>query len=1174
MTSGIRALILEADPGDSEKILAELQAATLDVKAFRVRTPEEFRERLASSEIDLILANYAVSNVDGVSALDIAKELAPDVPFLFVSESIGEEKAVEALRDGAMDWVLKDRLSRLGPAVHRAMDRRMQGQRRRADQDQLRLTSHRFEYAAKATSDAVWDWEIARDENWIRETEAQQSGDEHDVYWWFARVHPGDRERVATDLRAAVARGDQRWNSEFRFRLGDGEHVVVSSRAFIVPDSRGVPLRVIGALQDLTEQRRSDQDFRESALRDRLVTESAADGIILTTPGSKIVYGNQRAGTMFGVPHEALVGRNFLDFLPRRSREEHTATIEMIIPGQTATAVKSMMALRADGTEFPIELSIAMAKREGDTYLTKIIRDVTGRSAEERRRQTQLQVTWLLAASPSPEESLSDLVRIMVEGLGWEGAAIWLLAPKSRRLHGAASWIRRGDDREAVTSAIEKLSFAEGEGLVGLAFRSGCAETVTLSDDDDATPHYAAAVVGGTLRATAVPIRLGGRCFGVLEFFERDGRQVDPSTLLVTEEIAGLIAHRLERARREDERLLMTERLREAQHLAHLGSWDFDIATGEAACSEETYAILGFELTDRLSFAESMNAAHPDDRSRVEQSLLSQFATGSPETLRVRYRVDRRGEEVVVDCCSRVFLNEQGVPFRAAGTLQDVTEQALASRTIAQLRKRSDLVLECAGEGIMGVDHRGRTIFSNPAACALFGWTEAELLACADTHAALHHTKQDGTPFPREECALYQTLQDGQKRSIPNDFFYRKDGQPFAVSYECAAIIEGGEIVGSVLTFRDVTESQRLNRQLDLAKRIGSLGRVAATIAHEFNNVLMGVEPFAEIIRRRAKDDEKIVRAADQISSSVRRGRRVTDEILRFTRPVDPVFKDVELRAWLTLLEPELRVLAGPTVQMELLMPGPVVAACDAAQLQQVVTNLVLNARDAMPQGGKITIILRSGAGAQAVELIVRDSGCGIPSDDLETVFEPLFTTKRGGTGLGLAVARQVVTRHQGTIEVSNLEGGGAEFRITLPFLSSSVESKGREEALKPVVSGEYRRLLLVEDEEAIAMGLSALLESEGFLVRWVASGEAVVGAVETFDPHAIILDLTLPDIDGDVVFDLLRKRWPLLPVVFSTGHGGEGDLAEQLGQRHVGLLQKPYAIAALIAAVDRAVAA
>ena len=374
------------------------------------------------------------------------------------------------------------------------------------------------------------------------------------------------------------------------------------------------------------------------------------------------------------------------------------------------------------------------------------------------------------------------------------------------------------------------------------------------------------------------------------------------------------------------------------------------------------------------------------------------------------------------------------------------------------------------------------------------------------------------------------------------------------------------------MTCHDVTESHRLTRQLDLAKRVGTLGRVAATIAHEFNNVLMGIEPFAEIIRRRIKDDEKAMKAANQISSSVRRGRRVTDEILRFTRPVELALQDVDLKAWLLQLEPELRALAGPNARVLLTLPaGPAFTACDPAQLQQVVANLVLNARDAIPGEGTISITLRLPKGSNAAELSVRDSGAGIPPEEVFNVFEPLFTTKRGGTGLGLAVARQIVTQHGGSIEAFNPDGGGAEFRITIPFGTAAPSTFIPIDAPMP---SHVHRLLLVEDEAAVSEGLSMLLDAEGFSVQCVGLGAAVADAVAASMPDCVILDLTLPDMDGMDVFRIVRKLWPGLPVVFSTGHGGESELAEALESGHAGLLQKPYEIDALIAAVHQVAAA
>lgn len=411
----------------------------------------------------------------------------------------------------------------------------------------------------------------------------------------------------------------------------------------------------------------------------------------------------------------------------------------------------------------------------------------------------------------------------------------------------------------------------------------------------------------------------------------------------------------------------------------------------------------------------------------------------------------------------------------------------------------------------------------------------------------------------------------------------RKDGSEFPIEIMLSPL-ESTEGILVTAAIRDVTERlrsqgehRRMEHQLEQVQRVNSLGRVAATIAHEFNNVLMGIQPFAEIIRRRAGDDEGISKAADQISNSVRRGKRVTEEILRFTNAVAPVLQIINMGDWLMLIEPELREVAGSSVKMTVVLPpGIVMAPCDSAQMQQVITNLVINARDAMPGGGAITITLATSTRADIgfkseherfVRLTVRDVGSGIAPEVLEQIFEPLFTTKRSGTGLGLAVARQVLTQHGGFISASQAPGGGSAFHIFLPQVDEVQGTPVAVAAQK--TSRRIRRLLLVEDDISVAAGLSSLLELEQIVVRVAEQGREVVRAIEEMAPDAVVLDLTLPDMDGREVFAQIVARWPDLPVVFSTGHGGEGELARELGRDHVGFLQKPYDIATLMAAIE-----
>jgi phosphoserine phosphatase RsbU/P len=236
-------------------------------------------------------------------------------------------------------------------------------------------------------------------------------------------------------------------------------------------------------------------------------------------------------------------------------------------------------------------------------------------------------------------------------------------------------------------------------------------------------------------------------------------------------------------------------------------------------------------------------------------------------------------------------------------------------------------------------------------------------------------------------------------------------------------------IIGAMI---DITERLQLRLQLEQARRIESLGRVAATVAHEFSNVLMGILPFAELIRRRP-DEGTIERSVPKIVESISRGRRLTEQILRFGKPAEPTLAPVDLGEWLEGFTPELRALAGDNVDVAVSLPRSSLSLLiDSQQMHQVLTNLVVNARDAMPAGGAISI--GAEVRGETVTLMVEDNGTGMPPLVMEQIFEPLFTTKRRGTGLGLAVAQQVVALHGGSIHVTSALGQGTTFRIELPL--------------------------------------------------------------------------------------------------------------------------------------------
>ena len=278
-----------------------------------------------------------------------------------------------------------------------------------------------------------------------------------------------------------------------------------------------------------------------------------------------------------------------------------------------------------------------------------------------------------------------------------------------------------------------------------------------------------------------------------------------------------------------------------------------------------------------------------------------------------------------------------------------------------------------------------------------------------------------------------------------------------------------GEIVWLLAVCRDMTEAWRaeeerrqLRQQLDQATRLASMGRLAAVVAHEFNNVLMAIQPFADLLQRRGRKlpDPTVTDAAQSIAQSVVRGRRITQEMLRYTRPVEPVRAPVDVAAMMQHVLTVMRAAAGERLSITLaLPPHPVWMLADQAQIEQVFIHLITNARDAVGEWGELQIAVdepQSGAtfpfgivphAEESLHFTFRDNGAGMSADGLQHIFEPLFTTKRGGTGLGLAIAHQTVSMHGGFMFVESEEGAGTAFHVFLPKTSSPPEPAATRDA-------------------------------------------------------------------------------------------------------------------------------
>lgn len=484
-------------------------------------------------------------------------------------------------------------------------------------------------------------------------------------------------------------------------------------------------------------------------------------------------------------------------------------------------------------------------------------------------------------------------------------------------------------------------------------------------------------------------------------------------------------------------------------------------------------------------------------------------------------------------------------------------------------------ILEAASAGVLSVDNTGRITFANPAAAAMTGWSIEELIG-AQLHALVLSRKPNGEAYPKAESPLAQTLLDGSVRS-GEDTFWRKSGAPFPVQYNCSAIREGIGITGAVLILQDITTRKMRERQLDRAGRVGTLDRVAAAISHEFNNVLMGIQPFAEIIRRTAADD-RVRQAAEQIISSVGRGKRATQEILRLMQPGEPALQPLNVEDWLRGIVPQIQALVGERISIAFLDPArPVNVRLDAVQMQQVILSLVVNVNDDAPNGGRITISVEptnditafpfGTIGPDMAVITIHDTRLPAAAGPTVNDIERLFSTSHPIGEIALAVAQQVIVAHGGLLHVERTPGKGSAFYIVLPAETAQWAGETLAGSRAPAT---LNRVLMVEDEPIVASGIAALLEAEGIAVAILNRGEEAVRHAEEFRPDAVILDISLPGISGVEVFENLSARWPDLPVVFASGHGDSRSLKAYLSKPHVGFLRKPFEFEALLSLLGR----
>ncbi|MBI2058831.1 MAG: response regulator [Nitrospirae bacterium] len=502
--------------------------------------------------------------------------------------------------------------------------------------------------------------------------------------------------------------------------------------------------------------------------------------------------------------------------------------------------------------------------------------------------------------------------------------------------------------------------------------------------------------------------------------------------------------------------------------------------------------------------------------------------------------------------------------------------ESQAHREAESLRKQNRLVLDSVGEGIVGIDLTGAITLVNPAAANLLGYEEDELCG-RPLHATVHHSHVDGSPYPADQCPILNVLRKGQTRRGRNEVYWKKDGTPLPVEFICTPMREDGVVRGAVVAFMDTSERGSLEAQLRQAQKMEAVGRLAGGVAHDFNNLLTVILGHTEIILRTMRQDDPIRKDIEGVRAAGVRAASLTRQLLAFSRQQVIRPKVVDLNESLKAIAQMLKRLIGEDLDLATdLKAHRAKVRIDPGQLEQVVMNLAVNARDAMPTGGRIQVgttnvdldeaYTREHEGARPgpyVMLSVSDTGLGMTPEVMAHLFEPFFTTKAPGegTGLGLATVYGIVRQAGGNVGAYSERGKGSTFKVYLPLAGDALPSE--VPGVKRSAAGGNETILLVEDDEMVRDLTRQLLRTKGYTVLESADGPSAIKLVESQAGriHLLLTDVVMPVMNGRELAVSIRKLRPEIRVLYMSGYTERGAASLEGIEPGAAFLQKPFSL-------------
>jgi two-component system cell cycle sensor histidine kinase/response regulator CckA len=1147
MSKKLHIVIIEDCAGDVELVEHELRRAGLSASLHRAQTAAELSEALRQSPADLVLSDCSMPEFTGLEALALTRKEAPTVPFIALSGSTNKEMFVEILKHGATDCISKDDLSQLGPAIRRALAEVQQHKEKHRAEVSLRDSESRFRaiFEGAGTGIAVEDLQGRIVEtNRALQQMLGYTADELQTLTRRDFTHGHDHKDQQELYNRLLSGESDYYQVEKRFVRKDGRIIWGRLTVSMVRDASENPQFPLAMIEDITERQRAEEVHLQYAA----IVESSNDAIVSGTFDEVIFSWNPAAERLYGYTAREANGRSMSIIIPPDKEDEFAQIVERIKRGERMDNFETTR-VRKDGSIIHVSVTTSLIKDAAGkiTGVSSISRDITSRKrAEEALRKS--------------ESSLARAQRIAHLG-NWEwdlktGTMTW--SEELYRMFG----LNAGEFAGTHDAFLEHLLPEDRQLLLK-------AEQHTLASREPFSVDHRILTPSGQIKTVSQqaellldekgkPSRMLGTVLDVTQRKRAENRSAAFSKL----------GQRLSSATTPVEAARVIVEL--ADDLLGWDSCSLDLCSADLKTCK---SVLCVDIVDgqRRDVDYIYNNTPPSPRIR---KIMEEGAA-----LILRDKRAKAGEFIPFGDKGRLSASLMYVPVHNGPnvigvlSIQSYTPDAYSQDDLHTLQALAD---HCGG-----ALERIRAGSENQKLAAFPQFNPNPVLELGSDGAVNYYNE-----------AARQMARSLRKKH-PSEFLPAETSQWVK---ECLAtgesklrhqtIIENRTIswsffpvpaVGIVHCYAaDITDRQNLEAQLRQAQKMESVGQLAGGIAHDFNNILTVIQGHTSLLGMTGNLSEDASESTQQIGLAAERAANLTRQLLTFSRRQIIQPKNLDLNEVVNNMTKMLRRLLGEDVilQVNYTAAVPLIHA-DPGMMEQILMNLSVNARDAMPKGGRLFVDtslvtidktyaenIPEAVPGEYICLAVKDTGKGIPPEILPRIFEPFFTTKDvgKGTGLGLATVYGIVQQHRGWIKVASTVGEGTVFQIFLPTVPGKLSVQDAQ--AEPKVRGGKETILVVEDEAPLRVLVRSVLERYGYKVLEAVSGVAALSVWEQNKDKVELLltDMVMPHgLSGRELATKLVAEKPGLKVIYSSGYSLAVVGSDMVLQEGLNFLQKPY---------------